>query len=415
MPEPSAAPRSFRLGVQAKLLAVVLLCVVVPVRHPRPLPPAAEPGGPAREGRGGNLDSHLLRKQATFDDWMRDRAQEATRWSASFVVYEGLDAFAHSSPESRAARDLKSYLVSLLGHYRVYESLFVLDGRRTRAHRHPRRAARGVGAPAHAGRRSLRRRAREPAAQVVRAGPPDAAAPAADPAAGLLRAPGPRHRLLRRALRPARAGVDAGGRRHRPCPRALGARRRRGGSWPATGKVVDDPGANAFPVPAAATAASSAGASGGALVAEQHLAGLGSTVVRPAQPLRTRPRPAWWRPCPARRLPHPARVAARLILTGAAATFMIAILNFVAARELLRPILLLSEGAKRVAAGRSRVYLPVRGTTRSETSPAPSTTWRPAIREGRESLEAARDELARANAGLRPRTARWRPWPSPTG
>src|SRR5882672_1493599 len=125
--EPSAVPRSFRLGVQAKLLAVVLLCVSVPVftlglfllRRNREV---------LREKVEDGLSSHLLRKQSAFDDWMRDRAQEATRWSASFVVYEGLEAFAKQSPESRAARDLKSYLASLLGHYRVYESLFIVDG-----------------------------------------------------------------------------------------------------------------------------------------------------------------------------------------------------------------------------------------------------------------------------------------------
>src|SRR5258708_7024619 len=125
--EASTVPRSFRFGVQAKLLAVVLLCVVVPVltlglfllrRNQEVLREKVEDG----------LSSHLLRRQSAFDDWMRDRAQEATRWSASFVVYEGLDAFAKEAPESRAARDLKSYLASLLGHYRVYESLFIVDG-----------------------------------------------------------------------------------------------------------------------------------------------------------------------------------------------------------------------------------------------------------------------------------------------
>ena len=127
MAEPSAVPRSLRLGVQTKLLAVVLLCVSVPVltlglfllRRNREV---------LREKVEDGLSSHLLRKQASFDDWMRDRAQEATRWSASFVVYEGLEAFAKESPESRAARDLKAYLGSLLGHYRVYESLFIVDG-----------------------------------------------------------------------------------------------------------------------------------------------------------------------------------------------------------------------------------------------------------------------------------------------
>jgi hypothetical protein len=108
--------------VQAKLLAVVLRCVVVPVftlglfllRRNREV---------LREKVEDGLSSHLLRKQAAFDDWMRDRAQEATRWSASFVVYEfrGL-----RQPKRRPRPEV--VLASLLGHYRVYESLFIVDG-----------------------------------------------------------------------------------------------------------------------------------------------------------------------------------------------------------------------------------------------------------------------------------------------
>src|SRR5262249_9670512 len=90
-----------------------------------------------------------------------------------------------------------------------------------------------------------------------------------------------------------------------------------------------------------------------------------------------------------------------LILTGATAALMIIILNFVGARELIRPILMLSEGAKRVAAGDLEIYLPVRGTDEIAELTRAFNDMAQRIREGRESLEKARDELAQANAGLR--------------
>jgi diguanylate cyclase (GGDEF)-like protein len=67
----------------------------------------------------------------------------------------------------------------------------------------------------------------------------------------------------------------------------------------------------------------------------------------------------------------------------------------------MRPILLLSEGAKRVAGGDLDIYLPVRGTDEIADLTRAFNDMAQRIREGRESLEAARDELAHANAGLR--------------
>jgi diguanylate cyclase (GGDEF)-like protein len=397
--EPSAAPRSFRLGVQAKLLAVVLLCVVVPVvtlglfllrRNQEVLREKVEEG----------ISSHLLRKQATFDDWMRDRAQEATRWSASFVVYEGLDAFAHDSAESRAARDLKSYLVSLLGHYRVYESLFVLDGsgrvltgtRDEQLEEWARPLTQGdvpfdgvLLSPLH--KSSVLGR---PTLLLLRPIPPPGSSERRGRAIGYF--------VERFDLRELESMLGEDATDLAPAPWVLDGE---GKILARTGKVVDDPGANAFPVPAAATAASSTGTGGGALVAEQNLAGLGSTVFG----LRNLSGPFQGRlvaTVPSTRAFQTLHESRRgLILTGAAAAFMIAILNFVGARELLRPILLLSEGAKRVAAGDLEIYLPVRGNDEIGDLTRAFNDMAQRIREGRESVEAARDELAHANAGLR--------------
>jgi len=163
------------------------------------------------------------------------------------------------------------------------------------------------------------------------------------------------------------------------------------------GRVVDDPGARRFPVDPARIGPGA----GGALVAEEALDGLGPTVFG----LRALSGPFPGRlaaTVPSARAFASLRESRRgLILTGAAAAFMIAILNFVGARELLRPILLLSEGAKRVAAGDLDIYLPVRGRDEIADLTRSFNDMAQRIREGRESLEGARDELAQLNAGLR--------------
>jgi diguanylate cyclase (GGDEF)-like protein len=75
------------------------------------------------------LSGHLFRTTSRLDDWMRQRLHEVSRWSASFVVFEGVEALAHpgTAAARKARRDLDAYLTSVLGHYRNYESLFVID------------------------------------------------------------------------------------------------------------------------------------------------------------------------------------------------------------------------------------------------------------------------------------------------
>jgi diguanylate cyclase (GGDEF)-like protein len=378
--------------VQAKLLAVVLLCVVVPVvtlglfllrRNQEVLREKVEDG----------ISSHLLRKQAAFDDWMRDRAQEATRWSASFVVYEGLDAFAHQSPESRAARDLKSYLVSLLGHYRVYESLFIVDGegrvltgtRDEQLEDWARPLTQGDVAFDGVLVSPLSKSAvlGRPTMLLLRPIPPPGSSERRGRAIGYF--------VERFDLREMESMLGEDATDLAPAPWLLDAE---GRVLARSGKVVDDPGVRPFPLPAGISPSA-------AVVSEQTLPDLGSTVFG----LRNLVGPFRGRlvaTVPSTRAFQTLQESRRgLILTGAAAAFMIAILNFVGARELLRPILLLSEGAKRVAAGDLDIYLPVRGNDEIADLTRAFNDMAQRIREGRHSVEAARDELAQANAGLR--------------
>jgi diguanylate cyclase (GGDEF)-like protein len=390
-----AAPRTFRLGLQTKLLAVVLLCVVVPVftlglfllrRNQEVLREKVEEG----------ISSHLLRKQAAFDDWMRDRAQEATRWSASFVVYEGLDAFAKKAPELRAARDLKSYLASLLGHYRVYESLFIVDGsgvvltgtRDEQLEEWARPLVKGdvafdgvIVSPLHKSELLGR-----PTLLLLRPIPPPGTAERRGRAIGYF--------VERFDLRELESMMVEDATDLAPAPWLLDADAH---ILARVGKVVDNPGAKSFPLPVGTALASNPGT----IVAQQTLPDLGPSVFGmrnlagpfPGRLVATVPS--------ARAFQSLQESRRGLILTGAAAAFMIAILNFVGARELMRPILLLSEGAKRVAGGDLDIYLPVRGRDEIADLTRAFNDMAQRVREGRQSLEAARDELAQANAGLR--------------
>jgi diguanylate cyclase (GGDEF)-like protein len=381
-------PRALRLGLQTKLLGVVLLCVVVPVgvigvhllrRNQELLRSKVEEG----------LSNHLLRKESTVQDWMRERVQDATRWSASFVIYEGFDSLV-ARRDSADVRDLKAYLDSLLGHYRVYESLFIVDFQ----------------GQVLAG---TREEALEPwVAELVRQKDP------ADVIFSPLRrseALGRPTLLVLKAIQDPRKNQGLGYFVERIDVRELEALlvAESSESGPApwlfgpggevlvrAGKLPPEPGAEPFPLPKEYLEGDA-----DSVVAETSLPGVGSTMFA----LRTLGGP------------FPGRLAAivptdvafksvaesrrGLILTGLAAIAVIAILNFVGARRVLQPILLLSEGAKRVAAGDLDVYLPVRGSDEIAELTRAFNDMAHRIREGRESLETARDELSNANEGLR--------------
>ena len=123
----SLKSQPFRLTLRAKILSVVLLCVGIPVvMMGRYLLDRNEEilAEKVRE----TVSNHLFRKASQLDDWMWQRTREVSRWSASFVVFEGVEALTRGTGDvDRARRDLNKYLASVLGHYQTYESLFVID------------------------------------------------------------------------------------------------------------------------------------------------------------------------------------------------------------------------------------------------------------------------------------------------
>jgi diguanylate cyclase (GGDEF)-like protein len=114
-------------SLQTKILAVVLLGVSLPwllggfyllSRHHELL----------TEKLRENLSNHLFRQASEVDDWLSQRVREVQRWSGSFVVVEGVEALSGGRGDAAGARrDLAAYVESVLGHYRGYESLFVVD------------------------------------------------------------------------------------------------------------------------------------------------------------------------------------------------------------------------------------------------------------------------------------------------
>ncbi len=113
--------------MQTKILAVVLLGVSVPSllggwyllrRHHELL----------AEKLQENVANHLFRRANEVDDWRAERLREVQRWSGSFVVVESVDTLTRGRGDAASARrDLAAYVESVLGHYRGYESLFVVD------------------------------------------------------------------------------------------------------------------------------------------------------------------------------------------------------------------------------------------------------------------------------------------------
>ncbi|HET7747238.1 MAG TPA: hypothetical protein VFM29_08045, partial [Vicinamibacteria bacterium] len=122
----ASAGTRLRITLQHKLLAVILVCVLVPaVGMGVYLMSLSQRTLRAKVHE--TVENHLLRKESALAGWMGERLRESARWSASFVVYEGLEALTRPGGSADVQRDLAAYLESILGHYRVYESFFIVD------------------------------------------------------------------------------------------------------------------------------------------------------------------------------------------------------------------------------------------------------------------------------------------------
>jgi len=81
-----------------------------------------------REKARETLANSIFRKTTQVDEWMAERLRESSRWSSSFIVFEGVESLLRGGAEQQRARaEVRDYLDSIIRHYRVYESLMVTD------------------------------------------------------------------------------------------------------------------------------------------------------------------------------------------------------------------------------------------------------------------------------------------------
>jgi diguanylate cyclase (GGDEF)-like protein len=363
-------------SLQTKILAVVLLGVSLPSllgglyllrRHQELL----------AEKLQENLANHLFRQASEVDDWLSQRLREVQRWSGSFVVVEGVEALTRGRGDrARARRDLAAYVESVLGHYRGYESLFVVD-------------------PAGRVLASTREeRLDDPEVEILRQG--------ATTGGGLV-TPIRRSAFLGRpsllVVHPVE-GAAEGGRPigffvERPDLRELEAVLATLPSDPPPsfwlidtegrvvirqGRVEADPGAKTFP-----GERPPAGAEAGP-VREATFPGVGE-VVYGVRRLKSGD-------CLAVTVPAAAAYRSlvesrnRLLGFGLAGLAAVMLVSLLVARSIVQPIRLLSEGAERMSAGDMDVTLPVQGRDELAELTRSFNDMAARVREGRAALEA---------------------------
>jgi len=380
--------RPFRVSLQAKLLAVILSCALVPVLsmaaylmrlNQRTL----------QEKAAETLGSHLIRKEAALDLWMAERLKEAARWSASFVVYEGLESLRGPSAAPRVQSDLVEYLNSLKGHYQVYESLFIVDPQGTvLAATRDERLEDWITALFPA----------TPTSSTVIISPVRHSVELDRPTMVILQpvtAPGAEGRgrmlgyfVLRLDVREIEKLLREESTDVTPPPWLLDAQ---GGVIARDGAIAKKPG-EPFPMNVADVRPDQ--------VVERSLDGQSTVVAVRAieEPLRGY-LVATVESSVAYGLLR--RSQEKLMLWSLAGILAIILVSYLASRGILRPISLLSQGAKRVAGGDLDVYLPVSGRDEIADLTLAFNDMANKIREGRERLEAAHDELAKTNEGLK--------------
>jgi diguanylate cyclase (GGDEF)-like protein len=330
------------------------------------------------------LSNQLFRKSAQVDDWMWQRTREVTRWSASFVVFEGVEALTRGTGDvERARRDLNEYLASVLGHYQTYESLFVMnkDGRILATTRDEQWEdwARGLLAKPETARAGIV----SPLHRSPFLGRPTLLALHAiqdrnDRTVGFF-VERPDLRELQLLLNPALGD---------PAPE-FWLLDPEGRILLHTGHVPANPGTEELPVvkpvppeEAGPVVEATLPSLGRVVYGVRRLAGPSGGYIAATVPARV-----------AYRSLDDARL--RLLSLGVPALLLVLLVSFYAARSLLRPILLLSEGARRLSRGETDVSLPVAGNDELADLTRTFNEMTAKVREARQRLEslAITDEM----------------------
>lgn len=402
------APRPVRISLQAKLLALVLLCVALPLlsmggyllkRNQETL----------REKVHEVLANQLFGKASEVNEWMTQRLREAGSWAASFVVFESVETLQNPSADrERVRRELTEYLESVLGHYRLYESLFVVDLSgdvlaATRAEQlddwaRGRIAQEGVSEGVLGPLERSERLGH--ATQLVVQPIQGRRGQRLGYFCGRIDLGELEVRLntlgdAETAFLPLRTGDETS---TRPLPLgevpAFWLLDANGLVLAEAGKIPAEPGRTRFPAPLEGDVASAHP------LHEATLPNLGRTIygVRRLEGLF----PGYLVAMLSADAAYGALSESgfRLLLLGSSALLLVCIVIFIAVRRILRPIMLLADGAKRVSAGEF-VDLPVAGADEISHLTVAFNEMARTVRDGRHKLEEARDELARSNEGLK--------------
>jgi diguanylate cyclase (GGDEF)-like protein len=378
--------RLVRVSLRTKILAVVLLCVTVPVLLMGGYLIRRSEDILAEKVRE-TVSNQLFRTAGQVDEWISQRIHDASRWSTSFVVFEAVETLSRPEGDAeRARRDLKDYLESVLGHYKSYESLFIVDlaGNVLASTRDEKLEDWGTkllgdGGPSRGGTVSPIHRSEHlgrPTILVM-------------------------HTIQGRSDRTVGYFVERLDLSELESLLALPSTDPPPLFWLLDeeghvlikgGKVVD-PGRERFPA-----ALPEAGGEPGP-VTEARLRGLGSTVfgLRRLGPTggylaATLPVNVAYRSLDESRN--------RLLTVGIPALAAVFLLSFVLARGMLRPIQFLSHAAQRVKAGELDVRLPVRGSDELAALTQTFNDMAATIQEKTKQLEEARNELALKNVDL---------------
>jgi diguanylate cyclase (GGDEF)-like protein len=383
----SLAARLLRVSLQTKILAVVLLCVSGPVllmgryliqRNEEVL------GDKVR----GTVNNQLFRTAGQVDEWLNERVHDASRWSTSFVVFEAVETLSEPRGDAeRARRDLKDFLESVLGHYKSYESLFIVDlaGNILASTREEKLEEWGGkqlhnGGPSRGGTVS-------PVHQSEFLGRPTILVMHTiqgrnDRTVGYFA-----ERLALGELESLLVTPET------DPPPLFWMLDEEGRVLIKGGKALAPPGKEKFPAPLP-----QAGSDPGPVI-EARLAGLDKTVYG----LMRLGRPGGYLAATV-----PSNVAYRsldesrnrLLMVGVPALAAVFLLSFVVAASMLRPIQRLSHAAKRLSAGELDVRLPVKGRDELSELTQSFNNMAATIQEKTKQLEEARNELALKNADL---------------
>jgi diguanylate cyclase (GGDEF)-like protein len=404
--------RRFPFSLQTRIVLVVLVCVVVPLLLMGAY--LLEQTETALLQRAtGTVLSRLDRRVIALDGWVEERIGEAQSWAKSFVVFEGIELM--KAGNERANREITQYLELVLKDNQAnYESILVVDTHgAVLASTEPERLDQQLEPWAREflgeGQRNeakglvsgLRQSVRfnRPTMLVIHEIQRDEKSPTRDPRNEVIGF------VVGRLKVNALAQLLTKSMEDEPDFWLLDSK---GGILISQNSVAVDLGAKLFPgeLPAARPATDPDAKGQDAIEAD--LPELGPTVYK-VRPLTSSLGGYLAATISAKGAYRPlVESRARLLKAGVPAILVIFALAFFLARGMLRPILLLSEGAQRVSAGDLDVHLPVRGRDELADLTSAFNDMARRVRESRDDLAQAAAALTRTNDQLEQAKERFR-------